>query len=88
MKRLVSTMTEFEIRNDVARIQTLPAPTHRKVRMILAIRRVLGRRAKQLESELASAADPNGRATLRRLLDRTQNLREDLREVARDGEPR
>ncbi|RYG38937.1 hypothetical protein EON81_02285 [bacterium] len=83
MKRLVSTLTEFEIRNDVARIQTLPAPSSRKMRMILAIRRVLGQRAKQLEQDLSQAADPNGRATLRRLLDRTYNLREELREAAR-----
>lgn len=76
-------MTEFEVRNDLARIQTLPS-SPRKTRMILSIRRVLGQRARQLETEMTKSADPNGRATLRRLLDRTRNLREDLREAAKE----
>ncbi|CAN5546902.1 hypothetical protein BH11ARM2_BH11ARM2_38620 [soil metagenome] len=85
VNRLVSTMTEFEIRNDLARIQTLPAPSSRKTRMILSIRRVLGQRARELEKEMVKSADPNGRATLRRLLDRTRNLREELGDAAKEA---
>lgn len=78
-------LTEYEVRRQVADIQTSPDTTWRKVRKLMRLGRSLKTQVKSLSrtrETVANAEDRSASAGLTRMTDTSQALREDVRDAA------